>query len=231
MASVTANVAGIVFVIPHDEVEAVINGATALGGSGGLVTTALAAAGVTAPAALVTAAISAYFGAQAWLIRNVDKGNGIYLTLPWIAIWFGQWWLIIPTTRPPDPGPVGGGRWSDRDDGLLNTEDGADSISWNISRGSLDPQIVTFRLEIYPATTGWDKAINMPDGLGSSWDIVARGRGGSAENSLWADQVNNSQVLTFRKPKFLGIWFDVLSLGDLAGLRPGDLATFRWMRD
>jgi hypothetical protein len=40
-----------------------------------------------------------YFKLQARLIRSLDHGNGIYLTLPWPAIWWQQWWVIIPTPR------------------------------------------------------------------------------------------------------------------------------------
>ncbi len=37
---------------------------------------------------------------------RVDRGNGIYLTLPWPAIWWGQWWLVIPTPVPGLTGAV-----------------------------------------------------------------------------------------------------------------------------
>jgi hypothetical protein len=230
---VTTNLAGVVIIIDHEEIDTVVKGVT--GGGGGLaavLTPALTAAGVGGPIiAAVVAGVGAYVAAEAWLIINCDKGNGVYLTFPWIAIPLGQFWLIIPTTRPPDPGPVGGYRWSDRNTGTIYTEDGADVINWTIGRGAVDPQVVEFRLELDPGSTGWRKAINMPDGLGSSWDIVADGRGASASNGLWADQVHNGQVLTFRKAKFLGIMWDVLTMGDLDGLGAGDQVTFRWMKD
>ena len=40
------------------------------------------------------------------LMLSVDKGNGVYLTLPWPAIYFYQFWLIIPTTVPAAANPV-----------------------------------------------------------------------------------------------------------------------------
>lgn len=233
MARVATNVVGIVVVLDHEEIDTWAKGAAG-GGAGlsALATPALTAAGVGGPiTAIIVAALAAYFAAEVWLILECDKGNGVYLTLPWIAIPLGQWWFIVPTTRPPDPGPVGGYRWSDRDTGTIYTEDGADLINWTISRGAVDPQAVEFWLELDPASTGWRKTINMPDGLGSSWDIVADGRGTSAYNALWADQVHNGQTLTFRKAKFLGVMWDVLGLGDLAGIRAGDRVTFRWMKD
>jgi hypothetical protein len=33
------------------------------------------------------------------LIRELDQGDGISLTIPWTAIWWGQWWLVAPNTR------------------------------------------------------------------------------------------------------------------------------------
>jgi hypothetical protein len=71
----------------------------------------------------------------------------------------------------------------------------------------------------------------MPDGLGSEWEIRAQGRGASATNGLWADQVKNGQVLTFRKPKVFGIWHDVIQIGFLGDLDPGDRVVFTWRRD
>lgn len=230
MASVAVNGAGLVFVFDHDEVDGVASGAKALGGSGGLVTGALAAGGVTAPAALVTGVISAYFGAQAWLIQRVDRGCGVYLTLPWPAIWFGQIYLIIPTTHPCE-GPLPPARWSEQDSGEFGTEDPVDLINWNIIRSSVDPQIVVFELQLGYNSSGWKKILNMPDGAGNSWDITADGKGVIASNSLWANQTGQGQQLTFRKAKFLGIMTDVLRLGDLGGLRGGDSVRFTWQRD
>lgn len=46
MASVFPNNVGLVFIIPHDEVKGIIAGTTALGGTGGLVSTVPAAAGI-----------------------------------------------------------------------------------------------------------------------------------------------------------------------------------------
>src|SRR5688572_26385976 len=75
------------------------------------------------------------------------------------------------------------------------------------------------------------KVIVMPDGVGSAWEIKAQGRGGSASNGLWADQVKNGQVLTFRKPKGFGVWWNVIEIGFLGDLDPGDRAVFIWRRD
>lgn len=40
-----------------------------------------------------------YIDLQKTLIKIMDKGNGVYLTLPYPAIYLQQWFLIIPTSR------------------------------------------------------------------------------------------------------------------------------------
>jgi hypothetical protein len=40
-----------------------------------------------------------HIAAQSPLIKELDQGNGITLTIPWTAIWWGQWWLVVPNTR------------------------------------------------------------------------------------------------------------------------------------
>src|ERR1700741_4065977 len=33
----------------------------------------------------------------------VDQGFGVDLTVPWPALFFGQYWIIIPIPNPPPP--------------------------------------------------------------------------------------------------------------------------------
>jgi hypothetical protein len=229
MASVTPNEWGLVFIFENDEVDKVVSATDLLAGSGGLVTAALTAAGVSAPAALITAAISAYFKAYGWLVRQVNQGCGVYLTVPWPAVFTGNITLIVPTTRPTEI--CAAQAWSQRPAGEFRTEDSADLIGYTIEHGAVAADTVTFRLQLGANSSGWRKIVNMPDGQGSSWDIAVDGRGNIAENSLWANQVTNGQVLTFRKAKWLGLIMDVLRLGSLEHLQPGDRVTFQWMRD
>ena len=49
--------------------------------------------------------------------------------------------------------------------------------------------------------------------------------------SLWSEQVNNGQLLEFRKSKFLGQPTGVYWLPDLDRLEPGSRVTFRWVND
>jgi hypothetical protein len=45
------------------------------------------------------AVASRYFATQAQLVKELDQGNGVSLTIPWSAVWWGQWWLVVPNTR------------------------------------------------------------------------------------------------------------------------------------
>lgn len=105
-------------------------------------------------------------------------------------------------------------------------------IDYVVQRNAAAPDVVEFSLVIGHTSSGWAKAIIMPDGQGSQWEILAQGRGGSSSNGLWADQVRNGQVLTFRKPTPpFGIWFDVIQIGFLGDLDPGDRVVFTWRTD
>jgi hypothetical protein len=129
-------------------------------------------------------------------------------------------------------GGVGLGEgWANLPGGVFATEDPPDLIDYQVQKNAVPPDVVEFSLVIGHTSSGWAKAIIMPDGLGSQWEIIAQGRGGSASNGLWADQVRNGQVLTFRKPKMWGIWTDVIQIGFLGDLDPGDRVVFTWRRD
>jgi hypothetical protein len=129
-------------------------------------------------------------------------------------------------------GGVGLGEgWANQPSGSFSTEDSADLIDYVVQKNAVPNSVVEFSLVIGHTSSGWAKAIIMPDGLGSEWEIRAQGRGASATNGLWADQVHNGQVLTFRKPKGFGIWYDVIQIGFLGDLDPGDRVVFTWRHD
>lgn len=112
---------------------------------------------------------------------------------------------------------------------VIHTPDG-DVIETFVEHGAVGNDTVEFVLQLGGDVT-WRKVVNMPDGEGSNWDIVAEGRGGSGRNGLWAHQVNNGQSLTLSKAKFLGVMTVVYSLGDLANLIGGDRVTLKWIKD
>lgn len=121
-------------------------------------------------------------------------------------------------------------RWSQVDSGTLHTNDCVDSIEFTIEHGVVPADEVRFSLVLAGNVT-WKKSVNMPDGEGNDWNIVSEGANAQSENGLWSHQVNNGQVLTFYKAKFLGAMTSVLTLGDLHNLRGGDRVTFRWAKD
>jgi len=129
-------------------------------------------------------------------------------------------------------GGVGLGEgWANQSNGFFGTEDSADLLEYEVRKDAVSREVVEFSLVIGHTASGWAKAIIMPDGLGSQWEIRAQGRGASASNGLWANQVNNGQVLTFRKPKAFGIWYDVIQIGFLGDIDPGDRVVFTWRTD
>jgi hypothetical protein len=121
--------------------------------------------------------------------------------------------------------------WALRPEGGFGTSDGGDYIRY-VKEQHGDARAVEFRLELANRVT-WKKIIQMPDGEGHSWDIVAEGAGGSGANGLWTHQCRNGQSLTFRKAGVLGMIRDVLALGDFAPLadQGGTRVVFRWARD
>jgi hypothetical protein len=226
MASITVNGAGVVVLLEHDEIEGARTGAIALGSSTGPIAAAAVGAGVLTAgvATLLAAVVGAYFGAQAFLITQVDRGCGVYLTIPWPALWFGQVYLIIPTTRPC----LTPGAWSTLDSGELRTEDPVDLLNFSVSRAAVDINRVQF--ELYQAqTSGWAKELWVPGGTPPY--VRVEGTDASASVTLAASQISSLSAITFKKAKAFGIMTEVLNLGELGGLRPGDAVRFSWLRD
>ena len=110
MAQVSTNFWGVVVELDDEETKKVVERRSHGGGAGagGIIPVACAATGIAAPiCAAVVAGVAGYAAAMSWLIRQVNVGYGVYLTLPWVALWSGQIYAIIPTTRPsPAPGPI-----------------------------------------------------------------------------------------------------------------------------
>lgn len=105
-----------------------------------------------------------------------------------------------------------------------------DLIDAVIEPNAVPADTVEFVLETTPATRWW-KALTVPDGLGSSWEIWAQDEKHSDRVSLWADQVRNGQSLEFKKAKSLGIHTGMYLLGGLDRLTGGSRVTFRWVQD
>ena len=98
MASIGANIWGFVVTLNHDETQELSNADDV----GLILASLLSVAFPAAPEAPgVSAVLVAYISIEKGVMLAADKGNGVYLTVPWPAVALGQWWLIIPTTRPP----------------------------------------------------------------------------------------------------------------------------------
>jgi hypothetical protein len=61
----------------------------------------VAAAGgvVGAPMVAAIGVVASYVALELTLVASLDHNNGVNLTLPYLAMWAGQWWLIIPSSR------------------------------------------------------------------------------------------------------------------------------------
>jgi hypothetical protein len=215
MASLSYNFAGIVIILEHEDI--------------GTVFTAIEILKIGLPA-WVAPVIIAYLKIQKILIKEVDKGFGVYLTIPWPAIWYNQWWIIIPTTRPRIGLPAD---WVKLGAGQFRTEDSADSIEFEVQLNAVSTDIVEFRLEATTDSKLWRKVLVMPDGERNQWDIAIDPSQGTfvSSNGLWAWQVRNGQQLQFWKAKTLGVMSWVLNIGNLQDLLPGSRVVFRWLRD
>jgi hypothetical protein len=45
------------------------------------------------------AVAATHIAARPELVQELDQGNGVTLTIPWTAIWWGHWWLVAPNVR------------------------------------------------------------------------------------------------------------------------------------
>jgi hypothetical protein len=224
MAELGFNHWGVVLTLEHDEVENAINTAKAGGGLSAPVAAAIAAAGIVT-AGLATAiggVLVAYFAAEGVLITAADKGCGVYLTLPYPAIYLLQLWLIIPGSRKCD----GAIQWDGRPNGELRDED-TDIINFTIEGGLGDPSAVEFVLN--SAGPKWRKEIVLDDGMGGRWTISTDGQRMEDRNGLYTNQLPLGKLI-FRKAKDWGRMWDVMEL-PINFLQGDSRAAFYWVQD
>lgn len=124
--------------------------------------------------------------------------------------------------------------WVARGSGYFTTNDASDMLHYQVvTAGSGVPSDeVRFKLQAFDRSIAW-KTLVMPNGLGSRWDISIDPYWGryTAQNSLWAHEVDNGQSLELWKSGFLNTGRRVLYIGDLAALPGGSLVTFTWLDD
>ena len=211
--------------LDHEETDKLVGlggGATAASISG-----VLASLGLAGPwVAIVAAAIALHLAWQLPLIKSKDKGNGVFLLMPWpggpvLPPPLGV--VVIPYTRyAPD-----NTSWAAQSKSTIGSPDG-DIIEVEIEPIN-DPTVVVFTLS-NQVPSGWKKAMVLRDGLGGEWWIEARGNS-RAENGLYADQLGNGQHITFWKPKTFGHWTEIFSIRGLEQLKPGSRVIFTWVDD
>jgi hypothetical protein len=84
---------GIVCVLDHNEVQTLATAEDVASAAAGL------GVAIPSPFQVAFGVVLAYIQLNKALMLAVDVGNGVFLTCPWPAVWWGQWWLIIPTSR------------------------------------------------------------------------------------------------------------------------------------
>jgi hypothetical protein len=220
MATFSVTAWGAVVTLEHQEVDDV----AALAQQGGDVTGFLATKLPGIPA-IVLGAVSAYLKGATAVLTAIDQGNGVYLTMPWLALG-----VIIPTPRPPNIGLPAD--WATRPSGRFRTEDAPDLIEYQIEPNAVGSDAVEFRLESHNSNH-WRKVLVIRDGEGGQWDITIDPSQGSfsASNGLWAHQVKYGQQFSLWKAKQLGINHWVLDFGGLENLQPGSRVVFTWLQD
>ncbi len=84
---------GVQLSLSHDEVEAVISAQDTDQALRSIVP------GLSPPYDAVVTVAARYVAAETQLVKELDQGNGVSLTIPWSAVWWGQLWLVVPNTR------------------------------------------------------------------------------------------------------------------------------------
>lgn len=136
-------------------------------------------------------------------------------------------WLQDSGALPTAPTPSLSGERT----GGFRTNDG-DLIHYRIIPNVEASNTVVFQL-CQALGLNWIKRMNLPDGIGNSWDIVIQDQVRCAQNSLWAWQVTNGQELTFSKGKMFGVLTRVhtLPLTGIGQLPGGSRVVFDWIKD
>src|SRR6266404_1083196 len=108
MASINIDWGGVTVVLSEAETKSLENAEDLISAVGGLLGLATVGAVILfAPVVLIVGKVALggrrYIQVNKALVENIDQGYGVSLTLPWAAIWFDMYWLIVPTPNPPPP--------------------------------------------------------------------------------------------------------------------------------
>jgi hypothetical protein len=98
--SFDTNWAGVQLLLGHDVVQEILSiGKDEQGIYGALMAVATKAGIMAGPVGIAIGLVAAYIAVELILIGALDHGNGVAITLPWPAIFFGQVWILIPSSR------------------------------------------------------------------------------------------------------------------------------------
>ncbi|WP_447985841.1 hypothetical protein [Nitrospira sp. Nam74] len=213
---------GFVVTLTHDEVQYALYAAEGGQWLGGVAGGAVSLVATPAIGALVTTAVTGYFSLQKDQIGRADKGNGIYLTLPWPAIYYGQYWLIIVGSVAvlPESG------WGKADSGELRDDDN-DVIRFQVQHGAIGTDAVEFILTTERQL--WKKQLILDDGMGGRWTLETDGSKTRDVNGLYLNQLPTGH-LEFWKAKAFGVMWKRIEV-PIAHLRGGERVTFAWITD
>lgn len=214
MARLYTNWAGYVLQLNNDETNNVVAAANPVAALGALV------AAIPGPQTVAVGIIAAFIAAEAALITAVNKGNGVYLTIPWPALATGAYGLVVPTTVKGDVSA-----WGSPGGDLVSQD--KDLISFTIDANAVPAGEVEFVLD--SAGRKDKKELILDDGMGGVWIVSTDGARTQDRNGLYLYQLPNGK-LTFKKSKFLRGMTDVMEL-PIAFLTGGDRVNFSWQRD
>ena len=111
MASINIDWGGVTVILSEAETKTLENAESLVTAVAGMLGAAAGVAVVTipllAPVAVVVAKLIAvvvpYINLNKAIMTNLDQGYGVNLYVPWAAIWFDQYWVIIPIPNSPPP--------------------------------------------------------------------------------------------------------------------------------
>jgi hypothetical protein len=219
MSYLVIDVRGIVYDLDEQDTQSVLNVASPTEARGVLEKIA-AVAGVSiasGPAAIAVGVIAAWIVAEGLAVKAADKGCGVILT------WNPLFPVVIPATRVCGCN-IPWRDWAQQDSGTF-VSSGGDTVTFAIQHGAHDPSIAGFHIV---NNVGQDRQFILRTGGGWEGEITAA-PGQVAGNALYANELQNGQKLTFRKPSgFLGFWIITFEIDGLNNVQPGDLVTFTW---
>jgi len=103
MATVGVDFWGIYVTLSEPDTKTLENADDTVAAAAAVIAAAAGAAKVL-PVTVIAGLIGVYVKLNKQLVTDIDQGYGVTLTLPWAAIYLGQYWIIVPS-RNSAPNP------------------------------------------------------------------------------------------------------------------------------